>query len=163
MQLTSRTDTALKLLLYIDVHHDRRVSAQEIGYALEKPHESVQRIAAVLAKAGLIDSRRGQYGGIKPLRKLRDIFVAEVLALGEAEVGWQFTECDRRPDCNCVMRGNCTLKEMFSALQQQFMALAEQWPLEDLRNDGVIETARQKAAEFLRLKEAGQFEKASPN
>jgi len=163
MQLTSRTDTALKLLIYIDAHRDRRVSAQEIGYALEKPHESVQRIAAVLAKAGLIDSRRGQYGGIKPLRKLREIHVAEVIALGEADVGWQFTECDRRPECNCMMRGNCTLKEMFSQLQQKFMALAEKWSLEDLRNEGIMESARQKATEFLRLKETGELDKASPS
>ncbi|WP_080619424.1 RrF2 family transcriptional regulator [Brucella intermedia] len=147
MKFSARTDMAMKICLYLDAHRDRLVERQELGYALDNTLTELSLVLADLSKVNVVDSRRGRYGGTRLVRKLEDIGVAELIALGESE-GWRFTECDRRADCNCLMAGDCTLNAMFRQFQAGFMEMAERWTLADLNNAHVIENAGRKAKEW---------------
>jgi Rrf2 family transcriptional regulator, nitric oxide-sensitive transcriptional repressor len=147
MKFSTQTDAAMKICLYLEVHRQRLVSRFEIAHAIDLGHATVQRLLADLAEANVVEARRGRYGGTRLARQLKDVNVAELIALGESE-GWQFTECDRRADCNCLMAGDCTLNAMFRQFQAGFMQMAEGWTMTDLLNPHVIENAKRKAKEW---------------
>lgn len=147
MKFSTRTDAAMKICLYLDVHRERLVSRFEIAHAIDLGETTAQRLLADLAEGNVVDARRGRYGGTRLARQLKDVNVAELIALGESE-GWQFTECDRRADCNCLMAGDCTLNAMFRQFQAGFMQMAEGWTMADLLNEQVIENAERKAKEW---------------
>lgn len=148
MKFSTRTDSVMRICLYLEVHRKRLVSRQEIAHAIDLGEATVQKLLADLAEAGIVEGRRGRYGGTRLTRQLEDVSVAELVALGENE-GWQFTECDRRPNCNCLMAGDCTLNAMFRQFQAGFMQMAEAWTMADLINEHVIANAKRKAKEWV--------------
>jgi Rrf2 family transcriptional regulator, nitric oxide-sensitive transcriptional repressor len=147
MKFSTQTDAAMKICLYLDVHRKRLVSRFEIAHAIDLGPATVQRLLAELAEVNVVDARRGRYGGTRLARQLKDVNVAELIALGESE-GWQFTECDRRADCDCLMAGDCTLNAMFRQFHAGFMQMAEGWTMADLLSEHVIENAERKAKEW---------------
>lgn len=147
MKFSTQTDAAMRICLYLEVHRDRLVSRFEIAHAIDLGEATVQRLLAELAVANVVEARRGRYGGTRLARQLQNLNVAELIALGESE-GWQFTECDRRADCNCLMAGDCTLNTMFRQFQAGFMQMAEGWSMADLLNDNIVANAERKAREW---------------
>ena len=148
MKLSPRTDTAIKLCLYLDVHRNRLIQRGELAYAMDRNYTEVGWLLTDLAKTNIGEVKRGRHGGFRMMRKLNEIGVAELIALGEQEQGWEFTECDRRADCDCIMTGACSLNAMFRQLQAAFMEWAEGWTLADLSNPQIIENAGRKAKEW---------------
>lgn len=148
MKLSPRTDAAIKICLYLGVHSARNVVRGELAHALDISESEVSRVMADLTKWNVIDPRRGRRGGFRLNSSLENIPVAQMIALGEDSVGWEFTECDRRADCNCIMAGECALNAMFDQFKDHFMALAGQWSLQDLLSEHVTKNAQQKAQEW---------------
>lgn len=148
MKLSPRTDTAMKLCLYLDVHRDRLIQRGELAFAMDRNYSEVGWLLTDLSRTNIVEAKRGRHGGFRLMRKLDEIGVAELIALGEQEQGWEFTECDRRADCDCIMTGACTLNAMFRTFQAGFMEMAERWTLADLINSQVVENANRKAKEW---------------
>lgn len=145
MQLSTRTDNAIKIILYLAAQvEDRWVPAAEIGSAISASSFVVQKIVLDLANANLLVTARGRYGGIKLTRDLEGILMSEVVAVGEQETGWKFTECDRRPDCDCYLSGGrCTLRAMYRNVQEEIMSMFSEITLAQLRTKETDQAARE--------------------
>ncbi|MGI2036342.1 RrF2 family transcriptional regulator [Rhizobium panacihumi] len=150
MQMTTRTDNAIKIMLYLAAQmEDRWVPASEIGSAIAASGFVVQKIVLDLSLANLLSTSRGRYGGIKLKRDLADIPLSEVVAVGERETGWKFTECDRRPDCDCYLSGGkCTLRAMYRNVQEQIMGIFGGITLAQLRTKETDQAAREHYANY---------------
>ncbi|WP_312408355.1 Rrf2 family transcriptional regulator [Rhizobium sp.] len=147
MQLTTRTDQAIKIILYLAAQVESRwVAAPEIAAAIGVSSEVVQKVVLALANANLLRTSRGRYGGIRLTRELADIPLSEVVAVGESETGWKFTECDRTANCPCYLNGGkCTLRAMYREVQEKIMAIFEGITLAQLRTNETDSAARQHA------------------
>lgn len=150
MQMTTRTDNAIKVMLYLAAQlEDRWVTAPEIGSAIAVSSYVVQKIVLDLSLANLLQTSRGRYGGIKLTRDLADIPLSEIVAVGERDSGWKFTECDRRPDCACYLSGGrCTLRAMYRTVQEQIMGIFGAITLADIRTGETDSAAREHAQKW---------------
>lgn len=163
MQMTTRTDHAIKIMLYLAAQdEDRWVAAPEIASAIASSSAVVQKIVLALSLANLLRTSRGRYGGIKLTRKLADIPLSEVVAVGESESGWKFTECDRRPNCDCYLSGGkCTLRAMYRNVQEQIMGIFGSISLAQLRTKETDQAAREHYEDY--RSKSGDNAKVSEN
>lgn len=147
MQLTTRTDNAIKIMLYLAAQvEDRWVPAPEIASAIAASAFVVQKIVLDLSLANLLRTSRGRYGGIKLARNLADVQLSEVVSVGESETGWKFTECDRHPNCDCYLSGGkCTLRAMYRGVQEQIMGIFSKINLAQVRTEETDQAAREHA------------------
>ncbi len=147
MQMSIRSDNAIKALLYLAAQtEDRYVPVPELAFAVAVSAFSMQTLINDLAQANLVRTTRGRNGGVKALRDLAQIRVSEVIAVGEQEAGWKFTECDRSPDCSCYLNGRCSLRAMYRNVQEQIMAIFEGYSMSQLRSPETDAAARERAA-----------------
>lgn len=151
MQMSMRSDNALKALLYLAAQtEDRWVPVPELAFAMSVSPFSMQTLINDLAQANLVRTTRGRNGGVKTTRDLAQIRVSEVIAVGEQEAGWKFTECDRSPDCSCYLNGRCSLRNMYRTVQEQIMAIFEGYSMAQLRTAETDSAARERATDFRR-------------
>ena len=148
MQMSMRSDNAIKVLLYLAAQlEDRLVPVPELAFAVSVSPFSMQTLINDLAQANLVRTTRGRNGGVKAIRDLAHVRVSEVIAVGEQEAGWKFTECDRSPDCGCYLNGRCSLRNMYRHVQEQIMAIFEGYSMSQLRSPETDAAARERAAQ----------------
>lgn len=159
MQMTTRTDNAIKIMLYLAAQReDRWVPAPEIASAIAASAFVVQKIVLDMSLADLLRTSRGRYGGIKLTRDLADVQLSEVVSVGESETGWKFTECDRRADCPCYLSGGkCSLRAMYRNVQEQIMGIFSQITLGQLRTAETDQAAREHAENWRNRQRVSQI------
>ncbi|KMM16974.1 Rrf2 family transcriptional regulator [Synechococcus sp. GFB01] len=82
--LSRQASHALKALLELAAHPQRRCSTHELARARQLPEPMLEQLLLRLRRAGLLEARRGRLGGYRLSRAARDISLAAVLAaLGE--------------------------------------------------------------------------------
>lgn len=149
MQMSIRSDNAIKALLYLAAQtEDRYVPVPELAFAVSVSAFSMQTLINDLAQANLVRTTRGRNGGVKAVRDLSQIRVSEVIAVGEQEAGWKFTECDRSPDCSCFLNGRCSLRNMYRHVQEQIMVIFEGYSMAQLQSPETDAAARERAAMY---------------
>jgi Rrf2 family nitric oxide-sensitive transcriptional repressor len=128
MRLTKHTDYAFRVLIFLaSMPEDRLSTVQEIAETFDVSRSHIMKIVHKLAGAGLIQASRGQHGGLK-LGQPRDaINLRQVIELMEATL--TPVNCD---DPVCLIRKNCTLKNILFDAQRQFLEHVGQYTLADL-------------------------------
>jgi Rrf2 family nitric oxide-sensitive transcriptional repressor len=116
------------VLLYLaSMPEDRLATVQEIAehYGVSRSH--IMKIVNKLATAGLVQASRGQRGGLKLGRPREAINLRSVIELMEATL--TPVNCD---DPVCLIRRDCTLKNVLFDAQQQFLGHVGRYTLADL-------------------------------
>lgn len=133
MRLTKHTDYAFRVLIFLaSMPEDRLSTVQEIAETFDVSRSHIMKIVHKLAGAGLIQASRGQHGGLR-LGQPRDaINLRQVVEL--MEVTLTPVNCD---DPVCLIRKNCTLKNILFDAQRQFLEHVEQYTLADLAEPAV--------------------------
>lgn len=150
MQISLRTDAAIKILLYIGAHDPNRwVPVPEIAYALDTSFNTLQPIVYEMALNHIVLTHRGRGGGVKLTRPLSEILLSEVVSVGEQEAGWQFAACDRLPACNCFLTGQCTMQLMYRDLHAHILSFLSARSVEELQSTGSAAAAQQRYAEWV--------------
>lgn len=150
MQLTTRTDNAIRILLYLAAQQDERwVPTAELAAGISISAHSVQKLVYDLQVVNLVRTTQGRYGGVRLVRDLAGIRVSEVVAVSEKDAGWKFTACDRRPDCDCYLSGGrCTLRIVFRNVQEQIMKVFDGLTMAQLQTQETDEAAREHAQKW---------------
>jgi len=113
MRLTKHTDYAFRVLIYLASMPDDRLSTvQEIAEKFGVSRSHIMKIVHKMASAGLIHASRGQGGGI-------ELMEATLVPVN----------CD---DPVCIIKKNCTLKNILFEAQRQFLEHVGQYTLADL-------------------------------
>lgn len=78
--LSQTAEYALRAVLYVAQHGDRRVQVSEMAGALRIPRNYLSKIVHTLARARVLESTRGKAGGFRLASAPNRLYVVEVVA-----------------------------------------------------------------------------------
>ncbi|MBV1832799.1 RrF2 family transcriptional regulator [Novacetimonas pomaceti] len=132
MRLTLHTDYALRVLLYLALRPDTRVSIREVARANRVSETHMVKVVHKLGRAGLIRTVRGRGGGIELGRAADGIRIGDVVRLTEEER--QLVSCMRpgRENEDCVLSGFCQFYFVLGTALDAFMEVLDNWTLSDI-------------------------------
>ncbi len=129
MRLTTMTDYAVRLLIYLGQHPDRLCTISEITecYGISQSH--LMKVTSRLGRAGWITTIRGKHGGIRLGHPPQDIPLGNVIR--DMENDLNLVECLGDTQ-TCILIGHCTLPRILTEALQKFMDHLNQYSLADL-------------------------------
>jgi len=130
MRLTSFTDYGLRMLMRMAGAPGRPFSTAELAAEFHLSRNHLSKIMQRLARAGLIETRRGGGGGAILARPPEDIRLGAVVRL--LEEGQPLVECLGADGGNCNIDGRCRLKGRLRSAEAAFLADLDQSTLADV-------------------------------
>ncbi|HWL27391.1 MAG TPA: Rrf2 family transcriptional regulator [Burkholderiaceae bacterium] len=129
MRLTSMTDYAMRLLMYVGQHPDRLCNIAEVAraYSISEPH--LMKITNKLAQRGWLMTVRGKNGGMRLNRDPADINLGAVVRDMESDLN--LVECFATGS-TCTLRGTCGLTAILEGALQQFLGHLDRYTLADI-------------------------------
>ncbi|MAF82916.1 MAG: Rrf2 family transcriptional regulator [Gammaproteobacteria bacterium] len=129
MRITVFTDYAFRVLIYLALNPERRVTINNIAddYGISKNH--LMKVVNLLANAGLVTASRGPQGGLKLAQQADKIMVGEIIRLTEDNI--QLVECFR-PDNGCAITPACELKAILDESLRAFFGVLDKYSLQNL-------------------------------
>ncbi len=130
MRLTTYSDYALRLLMYLGTHRGEICTIQQIAdaYGISKNH--LMKIAHQLSIEGYLESLRGRGGGLRLAKAPNEIVVGAVVRATEED--FDLVECFN-PDRNrCVVTKACRLRGVLSEALEAYLAVLDRYSPEDL-------------------------------
>lgn len=129
MRLTSMTDYALRLLMYLAQQPERLCTIAEIATAHGISQAHLMKITHQLGLAGWIETVRGKGGGMRLAARPTDINLGEVVRSMESD--FHLVECFAAGN-RCVLSGQCQLSTIIQGALQSFMQHLDRHTLADL-------------------------------
>ncbi|MBT9568466.1 MAG: Rrf2 family transcriptional regulator [Thiobacillus sp.] len=128
MRLTKHTDYAFRVLIYLaSIPDDRLATVQEIAERFNVSRSHIMKVVQKLAGADMVLATRGQNGGVRLGRARESITLRAVIELMEATLAP--VNCDEPV---CIIKKNCTLKNILFDAQRHYLEFVEQYTLADL-------------------------------
>lgn len=123
MQLTTHTDYALRLLLYLLSHETRNVSTREVAEAYGISLNHLTKVAKALTKAGWLVTARGGGGGLQLAPHTADATVGEIVRFSETTCS--LAECFNPKANTCPLIQVCRLKTVLHRAQHAFFSVLD--------------------------------------
>ena len=130
MRLTTRTNLAMRTLMFCAANPDRIVRKHEVAETCNASENHLAQVIHLLAQKGYLRTIRGRAGGLMLGRAADTIRVGEVFRAFEA--GLPFAECFAGSQCNCPLVGSCRLKCVLAEALDAFYAKLDAVTLTDL-------------------------------
>lgn len=130
MQLTLYTDYSFRVLIYLSIHKDERVSIEEIAqyYNISKDH--LIKVVNHLGKEGFIKTIRGRKGGIEMCKNPQQVKVGDIVRAMEPTLN--LVECFDPKTNKCAVTPSCNLKNILFKANKAFMNELDQYTLDDM-------------------------------
>ncbi len=122
MRVTTWTEYSLIITLHLAKRHRAdggRVAARELAEAERLPPDYVEQILLRLRRAGLVASVRGAKGGYRLARDPAEISVRDVMAASEHQTFEMNCELHQVDAERCSPSGSCSIRPVWTALQQR--------------------------------------------
>lgn len=130
MRLTSFTDFGLRMLMRMAGAPERVFSTTELASEFGLPRNHLAKIIQRLARAGIVETRRGGGGGAQLARPPQVITLGEIVR--QLEVGQPIVECFAETPGLCSLDGQCRLKFRLRAAELAFLAELDRHVLADI-------------------------------
>lgn len=141
MRLTTHTDYAFRVLIYLALAGDRRVPVGDIARAYGISGNHLMKVGQHLCRTGWVTSSRGRGGGLKLLCRPEDIVLGEVIR--DMEPGFDLVAC--QADSNaCVITEYCQLRGVLDEALNAFHRKLDRYTLADLIGPGVARDLEQR-------------------
>ena len=129
MRLTTMTDYALRLLMYVGQQGERLCTIAEVArvYGISEAH--LMKITHQLALAGWLQTVRGKSGGMRLARRPEDINLGAMVR--SIEPDFHLVECFSTGSA-CTLTGHCRLTGVMHEALQGFMAQLDRYTLADI-------------------------------
>lgn len=138
MQLTTHTDYAMRLLIYLYTHPDTPVSVAQVARAYGISLNHLAKVAQTLTRAGWVVSHRGRHGGMTLDPSAYTVSLGDVFRVTEHNV--ELVECFGDNN-TCPIEPACGLKRVLREASDAFVDVLDQYSLEDMvRRPGKIVT-----------------------
>lgn len=142
MKISAQEEYGLRCLLRLAQSENQASTLPEIAAAEGLSVPYVAKLLAVLRQAGLIDSVRGRTGGYRLARNPAEVGLGSLLLVLGEPLFDEANYCQRHKgvgDCQCVHRGDCSLRGLWLTLEQWLRTSLDQITLADLlRGEGHI-------------------------
>lgn len=129
MRLTTMTDYALRLLMYVAQRPERLCTIAEIAQVHSISESHLMKVTHQLGQLGWIETVRGKGGGMRLAHRPADISLGAVVR--SMETDFQLAEC-LASDSGCVLTGHCRLTGILDGALQRFLAHLDGYTLEDI-------------------------------
>ena len=129
MRLTSYTDYAIRLLMFLAVEPTQAHTVAEIASAYGISRNHLTKVAHALGRAGLIDTVRGRKGGLRLGRQPNLIKLGEVV--GTTEAGMSLVECFGAAGA-CIITPACSLRHALAEARKSFLDTLDRYTLADI-------------------------------
>ncbi|SEN43250.1 transcriptional regulator, BadM/Rrf2 family [Gemmobacter aquatilis] len=130
MRLTTRTNLAMRTLMFCAVNPGRVVRKQEVALACNASENHLAQVIHLLAQKGFLHTVRGRAGGLMLGRAPENIGVGDVFRTFES--GLPFTECFAGGENSCPLVGCCRLKCALAEAVEAFYATLDKLSLVDM-------------------------------
>ncbi|PTV94847.1 BadM/Rrf2 family transcriptional regulator [Rhodobacter aestuarii] len=138
MRLTTRTNLAMRTLMFCAVNSDRIVRKHEIAEACNASENHLAQVVNTLAQRGFVETQRGRSGGLRLAREMDSIGVGEVLRTFEASL--PFVECFDADTNSCPLANACRFRDALEAGVEAFYSAMDRHTLGDMvRDNGALE------------------------
>jgi len=118
MQLTTHSDYALRLLIYLMSHPSRKVSTREVAEAYGISLHHLTKVAKSLTKAGWLVAARGGGGGLTLAAHTPKTRIGEIVRY--TETSCDVAECFTPTTNTCPIIGVCRLKPVLYRARKAF-------------------------------------------
>ncbi|MGY6549820.1 MAG: RrF2 family transcriptional regulator [Roseinatronobacter sp.] len=129
MRLTTRTNLALRTLMFCAVNKDILVRKQDAALAVNASENHLAQVINRLAQEGFITTQRGRHGGFHLARAASSISIGAVFRTFEANL--PFIECFS-PDNTCPLQAHCSMRAHLTRAVDAFYAALDEVYLSDL-------------------------------
>ncbi|MEO8847708.1 MAG: Rrf2 family transcriptional regulator [Casimicrobiaceae bacterium] len=129
MRLTTMTDYALRLLMYVAQQRERLSTIAEIATAYDISEAHLMKVTHRLATHGLIVTLRGKGGGMRLAREPADINLGAVVRCVEPD--FQLVECFGESK-GCLLTGRCRFTGILNDALGDFLARLDRHTLADI-------------------------------
>ena len=129
MRLTRFTDYSLRVLIYLGLKDDGRVTIKEISDAYDISRNHLMKVVSLLTRMGYVDARRGPGGGIALARAAQAIVIPDVVR--DMEDDLTLVECFCA-EGSCIIKPVCELKSALSKALNAYLQTLERYTLQDL-------------------------------
>lgn len=130
MRLTTRTNLAMRTLMFCAVNPGRIVRKHEVAEACAASENHLAQVIHLLAQKGFLRTIRGRSGGLTLGRSPEQITVGQVFRDFESVL--PFTECFAEGENTCPLVAACRLKCVISDALIAFYAELDRVTLADL-------------------------------
>ncbi|CAG0946327.1 HTH-type transcriptional repressor NsrR [Gammaproteobacteria bacterium] len=129
MRLTTMTDYALRLLMYVAQQDGRLCTIAEVAQAYSISEAHLMKITHQLALAGWLETLRGKGGGMRLARPPEQINLGEVVR--SIEPDFSLVECFATGS-TCTLTGTCGLTGVLAGAMREFMQYLDRHSLADV-------------------------------
>ena len=145
MRLTTMSDYAMRLLMYVARHPERLCTISEVARAYEISEAHLMKITHQLALAGWLETVRGKGGGMRLAAAPGEIKLGAVVRSIESD--FAIVECLTN-DTACGLSGSCQLTGIINGALQSFMHYLDRYTLADLLAPGAEGNANTQPLTF---------------
>jgi len=129
MRLTTMTDYALRMLIYLGQHPERLCTTAEIAQAYDISEAHLTKITHQLGLGGWISTVRGKGGGMRLALAPSEIMLGELVRAIETD--FYLVECLGTGNA-CNLTGRCRLTGIFNEALAAFLEQLDRHSLADL-------------------------------
>jgi len=129
MRLTTMTDYALRMLIYLGQHPERLCTTAEVAQAYGISEAHLTKITHQLGLGGWISTVRGKGGGMRLALEPADIMLGELVRAVEPD--FYLVECLGSGNA-CSLTGRCRLTGIFNEALAAFLEQLDRHSLADL-------------------------------
>jgi Rrf2 family nitric oxide-sensitive transcriptional repressor len=129
MHLTRFTDYSLRVLIYLGLQQDQRVTIRRISGAYGISRNHLMKVVSGLTRMGYLNAQRGPGGGIRLARPPEQINLAEVIM--DTEEDLVMVEC-LDGEGNCTITPVCNLQYIIGEALGAFFRTLKAYTLKDL-------------------------------
>lgn len=142
MRLTTRTNLAMRVLMFCAVNPEKTVRKHEIAEACNASENHLAQVVNTLAQRGFIATQRGRSGGLRLASPTSEICVGQVLRAFEADL--PFAECFDLETNTCPLHEACMFRDALMDALEAFYATLDRKSLKDLvENNEALEALLQ--------------------
>lgn len=131
MRLTAYTDYSVRVLMYLALVPDRRVTIDEVSDAYGISANHVMKITHRLGRLGYVETIRGRSGGLRLAGSPEEIKLGELVRHMEGDLA--LVECmqpEHRESCRITPA--CHLAVVFAKAANAFLGILDQHTLADI-------------------------------
>jgi Rrf2 family nitric oxide-sensitive transcriptional repressor len=129
MKLTRFTDYSLRVLMYLGLQENGRVTIKEISRSYNISRNHLMKVVSMLTRMGYLDARRGPGGGIALARPALEINLADVVMDMEDDLNLVECFCDGG---QCLITPVCELRNVLNQSLNAYIGTLKKYTLADL-------------------------------
>ena len=130
MQITSYTDYALRVLIYLAMSQDRHATITEIADFFKISRNHLVKVVHQLGSKGFVKTMRGKGGGFSLQSPPELISIGEVVRSMETHFNW--VECFDLAQQRCRLLPNCGLKHLLARAGDAYLQVLDAATLADV-------------------------------